>query len=372
MHYLLSSRVLFPRVHRSWSARLAFLLATLGGCGGDGSASSDASTLADGSTSQADAQGDAWTTPDGNRSVEDAEAPSSTDDGGVPSGGALEFPPYPKLHIATIGFEDVCAIADDRTVQCTSRATTPSRSKNHDFERIRAAGYDLCGVRTDGSVACSVTEWTVPEGGGFVDVHDVSNLQVCAVRGDNGEVSCIEHVTDESFMLAGSYRQIVRVVTGDSGGVCGVLRDGSVRCELEGEVLTPDFEGEVVHVESFAGDGLCGVLRDGTIRCLRRAGESWLDAIDPIGNAGYAFDVFKESLCYLDNSRHAVCVDIAPSSRPRLQPPTDIEFVDISVSLVTACGISVDGDVWCWDDQSSFMPHEAPYKIDFPKPALAE
>lgn len=157
-------------------------------------------------------------------------------------------------------------------------------------DRVRT----LCGVRTDGTVAC----WGPSEFG-----------QTDAPTGTFLSVSADRYFT------------------------CGVKTDGTLACWGTNEFgETAEFAGSGFVSVSNAGDPLCGLRNDGTIAC---SGHS--SGVDVPSGTFIAISKY----CRVNSDGQAICSFLGGE-------PPEGRFTSIADSGRHACGIRSGGTVACW------------------------
>ncbi len=170
----------------------------------------------------------------------------------------------------------------------------------------------------------------------------------------------------EGLLPAGPFTQIWM---NTNRALCGVRSDTSISCySLDAEQTYPDFGTGYVQVKN-SSVMMCALTTDARVRCWKEdvsvSGGSWTEVTvaDPENVA--AFDFSGLSICTIDDVGKALCrrsflgIEV-------LTPPEDERFMDIAVASGRGCGITVEGELWCWYDG------EAAEQIPLPMPALTE
>ncbi|MDE0287277.1 MAG: S-layer homology domain-containing protein, partial [bacterium] len=219
--------------------------------------------------------------------------------------------------------------------------TVDTRSRER-FTAVSAGGLDVCGIRTDATVAC----WG-PDREGVLDVPEgpfvslsTGGWHACGIRPDR-TLTCwgLGESRDEAARTPGGRYADVSAGAYHS---CGLRTDGVVICwgtSQRGQLGAP--EGEYVDV-SVGGDHACGVRRDRTITCWGTVGGVRLDAPD---GRFTAVSSGHEGSCAIRTDGTMVCWGLGAPE------PVDIDlgtFSDVTVRTGHACGLRTDGTAACW------------------------
>lgn len=161
------------------------------------------------------------------------------------------------------------------------------------------AKVDLnCGLEASGTIRCP--GWA--PAGAFLDVG--GGDRPCGLRFDGG-IECDGQVPQ--LPAPGPYK---RIVTRARGGLCAQRSDDTVVCDV-----APGFAGPVRQFD-LAHDHACAVLADGGVQCV----------------------VVSQA------------ISVAP-----LPPAPPGPFKKVSVGLLCACAIRLDGTGVCWGDQTTLQ-----------------
>ena len=217
-----------------------------------------------------------------------------------------------------------CGIrSDDGTLDCWGNPF--AGSPDGQFTAISAGRGGLCGLRTDGTVACwrgnrpdgpDRTDRTyrtdVPQGR-FLTVAAGYPMS-CGIRADDGTVVCWgDGEPGWTEPPEGRYSALDSFGSHSESGFCGVRADRTINCwgDIRDELADPP-EGQFTDVAT--GDShACGLRTDGTVTC-------W-------GN-----DEWGQS------------------------SPPDGTFQALAAGNSNTCGLQTDGTVACWGEDLAIRP----------------
>ena len=124
-------------------------------------------------------------------------------------------------------------------------------------------------------------------------------------------------------------------------------------------------DGEALHGLAAAGSEACGLTAAGRVRCLSSGGSALRDLAGnhpPMLSIAMGFPGFGGS-CGLDAEGRAWCwgranerflqAPLSEEVWDEIRPlPTDLRFRQLTVSSHHACGVVLDGTVWCWGNNT--------------------
>jgi cysteine-rich repeat protein len=235
-----------------------------------------------------------------------------------------------------------CGLRLDGTVYCWGSLSSvpPDPPLPGVFTSVSAGSSHGCGLRSDGSVEC----WG----------------RVCAPYEYMGQVyyQCTDF-TGPNTPPAGQFAQ----VSAGQTHVCGIRPDGSVECWGG----NPGFGGTppaavFVQVELGAGHG-CGIDENGAVQCW--GFNLWGNTNPPPPDTVPPIDLFTD----LTNAGNALCAlrgGAAECWGDNTEGQTDAlagEFMELSSSVNTMCGLRTDGSVECWGnpDDGRTSPPPGPF-----------
>ena len=261
--------------------------------------------------------------------------------------------------------QGICAIRTDGEVICWGDIADQSIPPGPYTQLSEGYNY-ACAVHQDGSIRC----WGEGEGaddegeaneeyfveivkervnGPYVEV-DVDYLQACGLRA-NGPVACWDtpnrrYGYEPPRLPKGAYRQI----STRSFVVCGISRDGELRCAPDIPELTeriPELVGPLRQV-LVQGGYACAIENGGSIRCWTWADDYdvllWGQAMPPAGRfvqvSGSEFHA-----CAVRENGEVECWGrdhVGQSS-----PPSG-RFTQVDVDDLLSCGVRPTGEIECW------------------------
>ena len=236
------------------------------------------------------------------------------------------------------------------------------------FQSIAAGEGHVCGIRTDGSLACWGLNYldgeyiglADPPAGSFTSVS-AGTFHSCGIRTD-GSLACwgLNHLDGKNLGLvnppAGSFTSV------SAGWLhsCGLRADGSVTCwgydEFEAGQTSPP--GQSFESVSVGGLQSCGYTTNGELVCWGSI------VVGPSGDCTFFcfpetapaqdFELPAAPFQRLPDGGRASCGIASDGSIrcwgypfDRINPPKG-EFSDVSVGGSHACGLRTDGDIVCW------------------------
>ena len=209
------------------------------------------------------------------------------------------------------------------------------------FRSISVGPVHICGVRTDGAVACwgkdSARQATPPRGS-FTAVSAGSN-HTCALRTD-GSVSCW------GVQWAPAPEGTFKALSAGLRHTCGVKLDGTLACwgdNRHGQTSAP--EGSFTAV-SAGQSHTCGLRTDGTLTCWGKDARGQLSS--PAG-AYKAVSAGLSQACAVGIDGTIECWGV------HRRPPAGA-FADITVGLTLSCAITATGAITCWGRPGSSAP----------------
>ena len=221
------------------------------------------------------------------------------------------FAPAGKFSAIYSAGDGLYALRADGTVTCWYGSSRGCNTRlTGTFSTISVTTRDgFCGIRRNGSVACSGSNSSNPPGGTFIAI--AAGNRSCGIR-TNGSVACWGG-RDQGRVPApaGTFTSL----SAGQDYVCGIRTAGSVVCW--GHAEWDPSRGTGTGTLEGIGAVTCGYLiRDGGIHCSLRLGGG------PTGNEDGQAD------------------------------PPEGTFTAISAGLSHACGIRTDGSATCWGNNS--------------------
>lgn len=236
--------------------------------------------------------------------------------------GEVDSSALPSGSFAFVSAGSQCAIRTDGTVECWGDHPNPSG----EFQKL--SDHLPCGITEGGDLSCWVEnsgtfgdvsiggpdagsggDTGMPESaphwveGPFVDIADVENWGICAVR-ESGEVECWSFHTLENPPTTG-----VEVSLGglEPGYTCVRNTDGSVACGGYETADPPSGSYQSVAVSDIHDGSACVVRMDGGIECWEvTPGEGLGDVSPPSGNFT-SITIGTRHACALRDDDTVVC-----------------------------------------------------------------
>jgi alpha-tubulin suppressor-like RCC1 family protein len=301
------------------------------------------------------------------------------------------------------GLLHTCGVKSDGTVACWGRnddgqATPPAGS----FTQVDTGGYQTCGLKSDGTLACwGRNDWgqATPPAGSFTQVSAGAD-HTCGLKSD-GSLACWGRNDDgQATPPAGSFSQV------SAGGyhTCGLKSDGTGVCwgtngygQAPGQVHISPADLPVVDrgaaPPALSGAGglggpytftvVSGTLppglslhSDGTWMRNNPAGQGYYSFSVKVVDAVGIFGVIQHFTLPVRNTATAI-TDTSPNiftvgqpaplhySVTPLVPGTPagsvtvavvqqaLRFIQVSAGNEHTCGLTSDGSVACWGDDSA-------------------
>jgi alpha-tubulin suppressor-like RCC1 family protein len=249
---------------------------------------------------------------------------------------AQSIPPQSKFSSVSVSGESSYGVKTDGTVVCWGRCTPspffsggsassstvrPQGEIPHiPFSSISAYGNDVCGVKTNGDIACLSPNniWVAaPLRGTFSSVS--AGRESCGVKRD-GTIAC----WDASGLIFMWRLQFSSVSAGEDAA-CGLKMDGTVACWYWQHTLFADFAD---HPKAFTLPSPPGTFSSISVCALHGGGRN-------------------PNACGVETDGTLVCWNVGKSGKTMSPPGT---FSSVSVGDWHACGVKRDGSVECWGD----------------------
>ena len=247
---------------------------------------------------------------------------------GLPSEGTFKS--------ISVGREHICGVRTNGAVACwgsnDARQATPPAGL---FEAVSAGASHTCGVRLDGTVACWGGDWAgqaAPPPGSFTAVS-AGPSYTCGVRLD-GTLACWgDNRHGQASPPEGSFTS----VSAGHTHACGLRTSGTLTCwgeDAHDQLSSPDGVSEAVSVGVLHA---CAVQIDGTIKC-------WGIERHPPAGTFTDVSVGIDLSCAITAAGVITCRGGPGSSAPAGT------FVAVSAGYGTACALKDDGSVTCWGE----------------------
>ncbi|HRX70565.1 MAG TPA: DUF4214 domain-containing protein [Candidatus Competibacteraceae bacterium] len=242
------------------------------------------------------------------------------------------------------GVSPTCTVTMSQTQTVTAIFTSASNSP---YAQVSAGGSYVCGVKTDGAVACwgaNRDGTATPPNGTFTQVS-AGVSHTCGIRTD-GTVACWGRNNDaEAMPPIGTFTKV------SAGGshTCGIKTDGTVTCwgyNHDGQATPPN--GTFTQVSAGVSH-TCGIRTDGTVACWGRNNDA--EAMPPSGtfaqvSAGWAYT------CGVQTDGAVACW--GANGDGEATPPNGTgTFTQVSAGDYHTCGVQTDGTVECWGNNRS-------------------
>ena len=233
----------------------------------------------------------------------------------------------------SVGREHICGVRTDGRVACwgsdnSGQAAPPAGS----FKAVSAGSSHTCAIATDGTVSCWGAQSALPPADAFTSVSAGLN-HTCGVKLD-GAVACWGD--DRHGQASAPEGSFMSVSAGDSH-TCGVRTDGALACwgeDIRGQLASPDGAFTAV---STSLSRACAVRVDGTIEC-------WGFQRRPPAGTFTAVSVGVNLSCAIAATGAITCWGGPGSSAPAGA------FAAVSTGFSNACGLRTDGSVTCWGE----------------------
>ena len=263
----------------------------------------------------------------------------STDGGRAANGDAAVSPSFGGdsstssgtfTSVSVSSSDEVCGLKTDGTIACWGNIFYPQREGT--FTSVSVGSGFACGVRTDKTITC----WggdsfgnTMPPPCTFASVSTGWDF-ACGLKTD-GTIACWgNNAFGDTTPPAGTFKSL-GLSTTRGGYDCGVRTDGTIACwgnRANGDGGLPGGTFKAVSVG--CNNCPCGVKTDGTIACC-------VESFQPNGTF-----TFINQFCAVRTDGTVDCWDHTGE-----MPPSDI-FISVSVGSTIACGVTIEGVVNCW------------------------
>ncbi|MGA2450570.1 MAG: hypothetical protein ABTD50_18030 [Polyangiaceae bacterium] len=214
--------------------------------------------------------------------------------------------------VTALGKGGTCGIKTDGTVDCWASAP-PFLTGT--FSQLSPGGDALCGVESDGGIACSGTSVGTLPSGAFTEISALDANNGCGVLAAGSEV-CWGALasSDAGAPPAGTFVHVAVGGQSPSQNVfaCGIRKDATVACWGDNEFGQSSPPAGTFTGISAGYNFACGLKTGGAVTCW-----GYFMSTD-----GYSPDTGAS----------------APAG----------EFAQISAGDVIACGLKTDGTVVCW------------------------
>jgi hypothetical protein len=282
--------------------------------------------------------------PDGGRS--DSTLPGGdTGDSYRASGDSSAIPGIiPTVSVSVS--DEVCALRTDGTIDCWGNIRYPVPAGT--FISVSAGDGYACAVKPDGTIFC----WggdafgdTLPPPGTFTSVSTGWDF-ACGLRTDETIACWGNSAYGDTAPPAGTFKSI-SLASKTDGYDCGVRTDGTLACWGNNAIGNTGLPTGTFTSVSVGGGGCpCGVRTDGTLaRCKVEVppggGYIGCPTLPLTGPFLMVSGDYGQYLLKTDGTIVMFC------SNPQSPPPSD-RFISISVGSNIACGVKVDGTVYCW------------------------
>jgi len=205
----------------------------------------------------------------------------------------------------TTGGNHTCALKTDKTVVCWGEDFAgESIPPQEEFLSIKGSGDNTCGLTTAGTVSCWGLDYF------YGDIKPSSEQFIYLGRGDN-------------FYT------------------CGIKPDQSIECW--GDVKIDEIPSGQFTQVSASRSHSCALTTDNQIQC-------WRDAL-PLEGVFSQVAVGPNYSCGI-TSTDATIECQGDNIYGKATPPSDVQFVSLSLGWGHACGVKTDGFVACWGNNS--------------------
>ncbi|OQW91870.1 MAG: hypothetical protein BWK78_03325 [Thiotrichaceae bacterium IS1] len=248
------------------------------------------------------------------------------------------------------GYEHTCALETTGKILCWGGGKVETyRPLEGDFVQVNAGGYGkdmVCGLKTDGSLACSGYDIKTPPTGTFTQVS-VGYSYACAIRTDSNVLCWGDNFLNGSTPT-GAFKQ---VATGNKR-TCAITTEGRIMCW--GGLYSRSYQpptGSFNHIQVGDGSHYCAIRDDGKTMCWGFTGRD--------SNGGEIHVICDGAVCtpklYFWSS--GSIFDTNETGDRRAIPPAG-DFVWLTVGRDFSCGVKSDQSVTCWgkDDIGQATP----------------
>ena len=269
-----------------------------------------------------------------------------------------------------MGHHHTCLLQQDSTVRCGGyRSGAETDDPPGEFMAISAGGYESCGIRLGGSVACWGADSELSDkapGGTFTSIAvNARGRHACAVRSD-GELVCwgsicgwgpdddgwtCEDIADveqdgRSPVPGGLYKR----VSMGSEVTCAITEHDEISC-WRWDAYEVDDPPEGVYRSVGVGVlDACAIPIEGDMECWYWGPYPKSDFDDPPAGQYVALSV-DDTLCALHRTGGISCWDGDDSLEDlRIFDAPAGTYVDVATSRTRACGLTADMHVVCWGE----------------------
>jgi hypothetical protein len=269
------------------------------------------------------------------------------------SGGSPAVTPIAPVGLLS-QYDNGCVIRDDSTLACWDRSLyasatiTDYATGTYDsviVDRFAASVDDACAHRTAGGYDCyPLNTLLAPPSDEYTQVT-FGRQFACGLL-TNGNVDCwgmvpAGTIPDDPFVQ----------ITGVDTNVCGLRADGTGTCWFDGTFAT--FPSDIRFRQiSLAFAFMCGVTTDSGLVCWGTAAPT-APTGEPLVLSGKVQMVSggRDHGCVLMEDGHVEAL-LNPEFDTRADnyqaPPSSLHFIAIDAGIEHDCGITTDGEVWCW------------------------
>jgi hypothetical protein len=233
-----------------------------------------------------------------------------------------------------VGLAGSCALEQSGHVYCWGAARQNPPLQGASFVKISGGSGDVCGLAADGSVTCTTT--AAPPGE-FLDVS-AGTLQSCGMRPDH-TIECWGAGPGATEVPAGAFETLATGAT----HACARRSDGSVACWGSNQ-----FQQLSVPAESFTtlcsgSFQSCGLRADGSIACWGDAAIWLADYTPPPSGSFEQIFCGRRFACAMDAEGALQCW----GQEPGRVPPEGV-FVTASLGGDFGCALTQEGSAVCW------------------------
>jgi hypothetical protein len=272
------------------------------------------------------------------------------------------------LQVAVVKFGEACGLLTDGGIGCWNYLDQGRTPLSGEFVQLTSGAYHVCGLRTDGTVACACWDTGYGEappetcsapsdafiqiaaGPPFDETYGFfsGGAHTCGVRAD-GTIACWgDNSYGQLTPPSGSFLQ----VTAGGAHSCGLRTDGTVVCWGEARPYSsltgPPAPPAGTFRQISAGSTYdCGVQTDESIACWTLSDVTYKGGSFLQVSAGYNHS------CGLRTDGTVACW--GDDTDGQSTPPSGT-FVQVAAGLYTSCGVRTDGRVICWGNKDYEFP----------------
>ena len=214
---------------------------------------------------------------------------------------------------------------------------------NAKFLQVSAGQFHVCGIKTDGTVACwgdNNNGQGSPPGGTFLQVS-ASDVFTCGVKTDGTVVCWGDDKYGQASPPSGTFLQVSAggSFVGSTSFACGLRTDGTLACwGSGGNTVNHGTFTEVSASEA----GFCALMANGTPYCA--------GSIPSGPDITFSqLSVGVNSICGLTPELMLTCW--GEDTYGTTSPP-DAKFLQVSAGWYHDCGVRSDGTLACWGTAS--------------------